>query len=107
MRRAVGRTASTVAAIAAAIIGTAIQAEPPAGGNAPPAPNAIVQQPRPFGYVVGDMLTQSVLLQVEGRGFEPAALPARRACRGVAGAACTQNRIGVPTGVAGWSWTIR
>ena len=41
-----------------------------------PAPNAIVQQPRPFGYVVGDVLTQRVLLQVEGRGFEPAALPA-------------------------------
>jgi mxaA protein len=70
-----GRTASTVAAITAAIIATNIRAEPPAGGNATPGPHAIVQQPRPFGYVVGDVLTQRVLLQVEERGFEPAALP--------------------------------
>jgi mxaA protein len=39
------------------------------------APNAIVEQPRPFGYVVGDILTQRILLQLEGREFEPATLP--------------------------------
>jgi mxaA protein len=42
---------------------------------AAPAPNAIVEQPRPFGYVVGDILTQRILLQLEGHAFEPAALP--------------------------------
>ena len=105
MRRAVGRTASTVAAIAAAIIGTALQAEPPAGSNAPPAPNAIVQQPRPFGYVVGDMLTQSVLLQVEGRGFEPLCQRPGVSGRGWSGLHPESNRV--PTGVAGWSWIIR
>ncbi|WP_129780745.1 hypothetical protein [Peristeroidobacter soli] len=31
---------------------------------------AVVEQPRPFGYVVGDLVTQRVLLN-----FEPAALP--------------------------------
>ena len=75
MRRAIGRTASTIAAIAVAIITTNVRAEPPTGGDAAPGPNATVQQPRPFGYVVGDVLTQRVLLQVKGRGFEPATLP--------------------------------
>jgi mxaA protein len=54
---------------------TNVQAEPPAGNNTAPKPNAIVQQPRPFGYVVGDVLTQRVLLRLEARGFEPASLP--------------------------------
>jgi mxaA protein len=40
-----------------------------------PPPNAIVEQPRPFGYVIGDVMTQRILLQVDGRDFEPAALP--------------------------------
>lgn len=36
------------------------------------ATNATVEQPRPFGYVVGDLVTQRVLLPPD---FEPAALP--------------------------------
>jgi mxaA protein len=36
---------------------------------------AIVQQPRPFGYVLGDTLNQRVLLQSAGRNFDPVALP--------------------------------
>lgn len=36
---------------------------------------AIVEQPRPFGYVVGDLLTQRVLLQADGRSAEVAQLP--------------------------------
>ena len=40
----------------------------------PPAP-AIVEQPRPFGYVIGDLLTQRVLLTTPHQVFEPAALP--------------------------------
>lgn len=36
---------------------------------------AIVQQPRPFGYVLGDTLTQRILLQSAGRNFDPATLP--------------------------------
>ena len=35
----------------------------------------IVEQPRAFGYVVGDVVTQRVLLQVEGHELAPAALP--------------------------------
>lgn len=45
--------------------------------RAPPAPkpNATVQQPRPFGYVVGDVFRQRVLLSLNGQSFEPAELP--------------------------------
>ena len=39
------------------------------------ASTAVVQQPRPFGYVLGDTLTQRILLQTAGRDFEPATLP--------------------------------
>jgi mxaA protein len=38
--------------------------------------SALVDQPRPFGHVVGDVLTQRVLLVEAGRPVEPAALPA-------------------------------
>jgi mxaA protein len=34
-----------------------------------------VQQPRPFGYVLGDTLTQRILLQSGSHNFDPAALP--------------------------------
>lgn len=37
--------------------------------------SAVVEQPRPFGYVVGDLLTQRVLLEFGGRSVVPAALP--------------------------------
>ena len=36
---------------------------------------AVVQQPRPFGYVLGDTLTQRILLGPAGREFKPATLP--------------------------------
>jgi mxaA protein len=36
---------------------------------------AVVEQPRPTGYFVGDLLTQHILLQESGRSFTPAALP--------------------------------
>jgi mxaA protein len=39
------------------------------------APNATVEQPRAFGYVVGDLLTQRVLLRLNGREFVPEELP--------------------------------
>lgn len=45
-------------------------AHPPTATSA-----AVVQQPRPFGYVLGDTLTQRVLLQSGGNSFNPAALP--------------------------------
>lgn len=39
-----------------------------------PAP-ALVTQPRPFGYVVGDLLEQRVLLQANQHGLVPVSLP--------------------------------
>jgi mxaA protein len=46
-----------------------------AGAAAWAADPAVVVQPRPFGHVVGDVLTQRVLLEVAGRPFTPASLP--------------------------------
>ncbi len=37
--------------------------------------DAIVQQPRAFGYVLGDVITQRILLPADGRTVDPAALP--------------------------------
>lgn len=63
----------------------ATAAPAPAAPSATPAPptepssgatsSAVVQQPRPFGYVLGDTLTQRVLLRSAGQEFEPVALP--------------------------------
>ncbi len=50
-------------------------AGPVARGDEAAVPAAVVQQPRAFGYVVGDVVTQRVLLEAEGRRFEPAELP--------------------------------
>jgi mxaA protein len=44
-------------------------------GDEAAVPAAVVQQPRAFGYVVGDVVTQRVLLEADGRRFEPAELP--------------------------------
>lgn len=37
---------------------------------------AVVEQPRSFGYVIGDVATQRVLLEDRGRAFTPNPLPA-------------------------------
>ena len=39
------------------------------------ATTAVVEQPRPFGYVVGDVMTQRVLLESGGLELAPAVLP--------------------------------
>jgi len=39
------------------------------------AATAVVEQPRPFGYVVGDVMTQRVLLEIDGHELAPATLP--------------------------------
>lgn len=38
--------------------------------------DATVEQPRAFGYVIGDIATQRVLLEEQGRSFTPASMPA-------------------------------
>src|SRR4051812_4107048 len=40
-----------------------------------PPPNATVEEPRAFGHVIGDVLTQRVLLQLDDQPFTPAPLP--------------------------------
>ncbi len=48
-------------------------AEPAAPAGPPP--NAVVEQPRPYGYFVGDVFRQRVLLQLDGKQFRPAPFP--------------------------------
>lgn len=65
------------ATLAAALVGIgslAVSAEPAAPAAAAVA--ATVQQPRSFGHVLGDVLTQRVLLEHAGRPLQPGALPA-------------------------------
>jgi mxaA protein len=64
------RIVAIAALIAASVAGTAV-----AAADTAPATDAVVEQPRPFGHVVGDVLEQRVLLQIAGRDFAPAALP--------------------------------
>ncbi len=53
---------------------TAADATPSAPAALQASPEAI-QQPRPFGYVLGDTLTQRILLRSAGQEFEPVAFP--------------------------------
>jgi len=49
---------------------------PPAGGSMAHAlVRAVAEQPRPYGYFVGDLVTQRILLKAEGRDLAPLTLP--------------------------------
>ena len=61
--------------VALGVWASAVHADSSADLDVAPPSNATVEQPRPFGYVVGDLLTQRVLLQLNGRAFEPEVLP--------------------------------
>ena len=67
--------APAIAAFAMCAAAAIVHANSPADASAAPPPGAVVEQPRAFGYVVGDVMAQRVLLQLNGRAFEPAALP--------------------------------
>ncbi|NMM29185.1 MAG: calcium incorporation protein MxaA [Glaciimonas sp.] len=70
--RALVFVAATTAMIAVWILGHA-----PMAVAAEPAINVpVVEQPRSFGHVLGDVLTQRILLDNGDRQFAPAALPA-------------------------------
>jgi hypothetical protein len=49
---------------------------PPTGHSTVQSPQirAVVEQPRPYGYFVGDLVTQRILLQAEGQAFTPITL---------------------------------
>jgi mxaA protein len=69
--------AASIAAMAFACLLLAC-ATAPAASAAPAgtaSTTAIVQQPRPFGYVLGDTLTQRILLGPAGSEFQPESLP--------------------------------
>jgi mxaA protein len=62
--------AAAMTAFALGSPATALATEPPALAE------AVVEQPRAFGYVLGDVITQRALLQRDGAPFELAKLPA-------------------------------
>jgi mxaA protein len=72
--RAVAVLVLVGAAACAAAAETGAADAAPASAAAPALP-AVVEQPRAFGHVVGDVLAQRVLLSQGRRAFEPAALP--------------------------------
>jgi mxaA protein len=66
--------AAMLAAVLGAVQGFAGSAEPAAPATGVVA--ATIEQPRSFGHVLGDVLTQRVLLEHAGRSLQPGALPA-------------------------------
>ncbi|MDR6855092.1 calcium incorporation protein MxaA [Variovorax guangxiensis] len=66
--------AALLAVVLGAGTGPALSADPATPADAAVA--ATVEQPRSFGHVLGDVLTQRVLLEHAGRPLQPAALPA-------------------------------
>jgi mxaA protein len=69
---------NTVRLLLALTLCVASMAAPAAATAAPSgaAVTATVEQPRSFGHVLGDVLTQRVLLEDKGRPLQPSALPA-------------------------------
>lgn len=63
--------AMSAAAAASAAPAASVAAEPAASAGPP----AVVEQPRSFGHVLGDVLTQRILLEHAGRKLELATLP--------------------------------
>jgi mxaA protein len=62
--------------------------------------NAVVEQPRSFGHVIGDLFTQRVLLSAGGKEFEPADLPST----GRAGVWFERRAVRVETDEQGRRW---
>jgi mxaA protein len=62
--------------------------------------NAIVEQPRSFGYVIGDVVTQRVLLRLGGKEFVPAELPTT----GRAGVWLERRTVRIETDAQGRRW---
>jgi len=73
--RAPAPAASEAAAAPTARDAASMPVHPAAPAIVPAAPNATVEQPRSFGHVLGDVLTQRVLLSVGGRDATPTTLP--------------------------------
>ncbi|CAN7464850.1 calcium incorporation protein MxaA [Variovorax paradoxus] len=67
--------AAVLALVLAALPGGFAHAADPAIPAAAATTAATIEQPRSFGHVLGDVLTQRVLLEHHGRPIEPGALP--------------------------------
>ncbi len=112
MRRATRRRCAIACAVVAFAVSAALSraqelpdmTPAPEADSKPagPPPNAVVEQPRPFGYVIGDILTQRILLQLDGHEFEPAALP--RAER--VGVWLERRKLRIESGDDGPRWLV-
>lgn len=67
--------AAVLALVLAAVPAGSARAADPATPAAAATTAATIEQPRSFGHVLGDVLTQRVLLEHQGRPIEPGALP--------------------------------
>ncbi len=67
--------AAVLALVLAAVPAGFARAADPATPAAAATTAATIEQPRSFGHVLGDVLTQRVLLEHQGRPIEPGALP--------------------------------
>ena len=79
MSAAMNRVHAAVFALALAAVpaGFSLAADPTTPAAAAAATTAAtIEQPRSFGHVLGDVLTQRVLLEQQGRPLEPGVLPA-------------------------------
>ncbi|MEA3182522.1 MAG: mxaA protein [Gammaproteobacteria bacterium] len=70
--QAAARAAMAITCLLACTQTPVLAAAAPAGTAST---TAVVQQPRPFGYVLGDTLTQRILLGPAGSEFQPESLP--------------------------------
>ncbi len=110
VRKWLGVAVPTVLALTGAV--TSAESEPPSSASSMPGPpavasaasavpaNAIVEQPRSFGYVIGDVVTQRVLLRLGGKEFVPAELPTT----GRAGVWFERRAVRIETDAQGRRW---
>jgi mxaA protein len=63
---------------------------------------ATTEQPRSFGYVLGDVMTQRILLRASGHPFEPSVLPSLERT----GAWLTRRAAAVETDATGNRWLV-
>ncbi|SMG59849.1 calcium incorporation protein MxaA [Paraburkholderia susongensis] len=94
--------ASPLSALCAVCAACAICAVYPASSHAAATVTAIVQEPRAFGYVLGDVLTQRVLLQANGQDVGAVAAPSV----GRTGVWLERRPVSLETDADGRTWMV-
>jgi mxaA protein len=97
--RAMALVATLVAAPAGAAAAEASEGSPAAAAAGS---RAVVVQPRAFGYVIGDIATQRILLEVNGRSFVAESLPSK----GRANVWFERHEVRTETDARGRRWLV-